>query len=69
LTCEIDDAVMPVVMFSTGRNACFTSMSRRRQHGWLRPLSADIVAKVENRTIQKTSPKRIFRRLYRCNAL
>jgi hypothetical protein len=28
------------------------------------PKSADIVAKVENRTIQKTSPKRIFRRLY-----
>jgi hypothetical protein len=40
MTCEIGDAVMPVVMFSTGRNVCFTSMSRHRQHGWLRPLSA-----------------------------
>jgi hypothetical protein len=33
------------------------------------PFCADIVAKVENRTIPKISRKRIFRRLYRCNAL
>jgi hypothetical protein len=32
-----------------------------------RPLCADIVAKVENRTMPKISRKRIFRRLCRCN--
>jgi hypothetical protein len=39
-----------------------------RRNGGVRS-SPDIVAKVENRTIQKISPKRIFRRLNRCNAL
>jgi hypothetical protein len=37
--------------------------------GLASPLSADTVAKVENRTIPKISQKLIFRRLYRCNAL
>jgi hypothetical protein len=31
------------------------------------PPLADIVAKVENRTMPKISRKRIFRHLYRCN--
>jgi hypothetical protein len=31
------------------------------------PLLADIVAKVENRTMPKISRKRIFRHIYRCN--
>jgi hypothetical protein len=33
------------------------------------PLLADFVANIENRTMPKISRKRIFRRLYRCNAL
>jgi hypothetical protein len=34
----------------------------------LRPLLADTVAKVENRTTQKISQKPMFRRFYGCNA-
>jgi hypothetical protein len=38
------------------------------QTSGLGPKSADIVAKVENRTTLKISRKPMFRRFYRCNA-
>jgi hypothetical protein len=47
----------------------FAPDSRHPAVGLACPFGADIVAKVENRTIPKISRKRIFRRLYRCNAL
>jgi hypothetical protein len=45
----------------------FTPQSRPPAAKLECPFGADIVAKVENRTMPKISRKRIFRRLYGCN--
>ena len=46
----------------------FGPNSGHSQGRMLLPLSADTVAKVENRSTLKISQKPMFRRLYRCNA-
>jgi hypothetical protein len=50
------------------RHVCFAPRSGHRQAVSACPKSADIVAKVENRTTLKISPKLIFGLLCRCVA-